>query len=341
MDAIVDKKVKIISSGCYLPNQRVKSDHLFEEFGSEQNYNIPTNWMSSKMGIIERRMANDEALPSDLAIPAAREALQDFTETEKKKINLVIFCGIERDQPEPATTHTIQHALGLNACHTLDLSNACFGFMQAMEVASLYIKGGLTEYALIVTGEVPTRVLKAALSDLKKGTDIARARQILGALSVGDAGGAVVLGPSYGYEAAGFELFNTVSDSSHVEKCIYRTRTDGTIEGQMLMGPIVREIINKQIALLPDTLRKLNWTEFDWMLSHQMGQKPFDRLSRLEGVQPEKMTKTFDLLGNITSATFVVNFHKLIKSGKVKSGDRMGGFFAGSGLVIGQIGYTF
>ena len=75
-------------------------------------------------------------------------------------------------------------------------------------------------------------------------------------------------------------------------------------------------------------------------MTHQIGAKPFERLSRLPGVKPEIMIKTFHKLGNITTATFPVGYDKLQKSGKLKAGDHVGGCFAGSGLALGQFGYT-
>jgi len=133
------QKSKIYSTGVHFPEEIVKSDDLFAEINSETKYDIPHNWMSNVMGIKERRVAPESAKPSDLAIPAAIQALQSAPEVDPKDIDLVIFCGIERDQSEPATAHTIQHKLGLNARYAFDLSNACFGFVDSMQVATNYI----------------------------------------------------------------------------------------------------------------------------------------------------------------------------------------------------------
>jgi 3-oxoacyl-[acyl-carrier-protein] synthase-3 len=293
------------------------------------------------MGIDERRVAPSSAKPSDLAIPAAQKALDDFPGFDSQDIDLIIFCGIERDQPEPATAHIIQNSLGLNARYAFDIANAGFGFIDAMQVADCYIANGIARYALVVTGEIPSRVLRAAVDVLKKGVDIKTARSIIGALSVGDAGGAVIIGPVEKGNNSGFELFNTNSFSKLADKCIYKQREDGTIDGHMNMAHISSAIVNGHHGLIDDTLSKLGWNEFDWLLSHQIGQKPFDRLSTMNGVSPNKMIKTLDKLGNITSATFPVNFKKLKDEGLVKEGDRIGGCFAGSGLVVGLFGYTY
>lgn len=334
-------KVKIHSVGSFLPSEIVRSDDLMTEIDSENLYDMPNNWLSSVMGIEERRVAPEHTKPSELAIPAAQEAIDECAGIRPEDIDLVIFCGIERDQPEPATAHTIQHALGLNADHAFDMANACFGFIDAMEVAGNFIKCGIVKNALVVTGEVPSRVLRAAVETLKQGVDIKTARNIVGALSVGDAGGAVVIGASDCYDPSGFELFNTCCHSSYVNNCIYKTSEDGKIEGQMVMGKMAGAFIKFSNEMLKETLSQLGWDGFDWMLSHQIGKRPFDKITGLSGVKPNHMIKTFDKLGNITSATFPINFQKMCKEYKVSSGDRIGGCFAGSGLALGQFGYTF
>lgn len=330
-------RAKIISSGTYLPPEKVTSVELFEEFNSDLRYGTPTNWMSDKMGIIERRISPPSALPSSLAIPASEQALAGACDVPFDEIDMVVFCGIERDQPEPATAHVIQNSLGLNAKYAYDIANACFGFINAMEMASNLIETGAIRYALICTGETPSKVLSFVLDQLKAGIDKKSYRERLGGLSVGDAGGAVIMGPSD--RDQGFESFNTKSISCHIDKCIYKRHSDGSMTGQMQMGPIVREIINAHEHLYQDTLEMLDWSGFDWLLTHQMGAKPFERFARLTDVGSSKMIKTYPLLGNITSATFAVGFDQLVKAGKIRPGDKIGGCFAGSGLAIGQFGY--
>jgi 3-oxoacyl-[acyl-carrier-protein] synthase III len=335
-------KTKIYSSGVYLPPQVVTSDELFTEIDSERKYGIPIDWMSEKMGIMERRVSESSSKPSDLAIPAARQALDKQDSYTSEDIDLVIFCGIERDVPEPATAHKIQKELGINAKYAFDVANACFGFIDAMQIADCYVSNRIAKAALVVTGEIPTRVLRAAVDMLKRGVDIKTAQQVIGALSVGDAGGAVIIGPCELSDNSGFELFNSNTHTNLLDKCMYKHAEDGSIEGHMAMGHLAGAFIKCHHKLIDDTLDKLGWNEFDWLISHQIGKKPFERLANLKGVtKVKKMTKTLDKLGNITSATFPVNFHKMVEDGVVKSGDKIGGCFAGSGVVIGQFGYRY
>lgn len=334
----IKKRAKILSVGTYLPDQIVKSDDLFEEIKSEQNYGIPTNFMSEGMGIIERRMSEDTARPSELAIPAAQKALDNCPEVDPAKIGLVVFCGIERDQPEPATAHVIQNALGLKADNVFDVANACLGFVDGVKIASKYITADVVEYALVVTGEVSTRVLRSFVEQLKSGVDLEKANRLIGGLSVGDAGGAVVMGLS---ETAGFEIFNNKTDSSHIDKCIYRVREDGSIDGQMLMARILAQGIKMHKNAINNTLHDLGWEKFDWVLSHQTGRRNFEAFAKMRGVNPKKMIKTYEHYGNTTTATLPLGWEILSNNASVLPGDKIGGLFAGSGLATCQFGLYY
>lgn len=332
------KKIEILSASSFLPKQIIKSVDLFDEIKSEQQYDISRDWMSVKMGIKERRIAKKGTQPSMLAVPAARKAIEQSS-INTDDIGLVIFAGIERDYSEPATVHNIQNQLGLRAKYAFDVSNACFGFVDAIKIASNFINQGDVDYALICTGEVQSKVLHAAVDRLKKGLNIREARNIIGALSVGDAGGAVIIGKSENNKS-GFDLFNYNSDSKHTEKCVYKIDENGLPDGVMHMAPITNAILKAHKGLIDDTYLKLKLDNFDWLLSHQMGLKPFKRFADITGVSMRKMIKTFDKLGNITSATFPVNFEKLVESGKVRKGEKISACFAGSGINR-LIGYTF
>ncbi|MFQ3226672.1 MAG: 3-oxoacyl-(acyl-carrier-protein) synthase III [Porticoccaceae bacterium] len=329
---------KILSVGSYLPEQRLKSDDIMSEIKSDVQYDIPINWMSESMGIIERRISPASSKPSDLAIPAAQKAIE-HSNINPDLIDLVIFCGIERDHSEPATAHIVQASLKLSADHAFDISNACFGFMHAIEIANHFLQSGTVRYALVCTGEVPSKILLAAIEYLKSGVAPEIVQKTLGALTVGDAGGAVILGLSDVDEDIGFKLFHTKTDSSHVKKCFYEIGPDGTFNGQMEMGRIVGASIWMHRKIINETLLRLGWNNFDWVLSHQTGKRPFEKFQSFSTVDTEHMIKTYDTLANITSATFPINFEKLLNTGKLRSGERIGGIHSGSGLVIGEFGY--
>ncbi len=334
-----EAKIKIYSTGTFLPNETIKSDDIFADIGTDLKFGIPETWMSEQMGIIERRAAPNGTAPSSLAIPAAQQALDMASDINPDDIDLVIFCGIERDHLEPATAHTIQNALGLNARKVFDASNACYGFVDGVETASAYIMSGLATYALVVTGEISFDISRAIADHLKTGGVTAeRAKQMLGGLSVGDAGGAVIIGKSDD-GVTGFNFFNSSCDSRHVNKCYYKHGEKGEILGQMLMGKIVAHGMRMHKNLMGETISKTGLAKYDWLISHQTGNRNFDAIAKMGVIDREHMTKTYDKLGNVTTATFPHNF-QLLCDGDIPKGSRIGGWFAGSGLTAGQFCYT-
>ena len=333
------KKTQILSCESYLPGTIVTSDDLFEEIKSEQQYGIPKNWMSKDMGIKERRFSEAHLSPSDLAIPAAEKALLKAP-INRNNIGMLIFCGMERDRPEPATAHTIANSLGINAEYTFDVANACYGFIEGIKIGNQFIAAGLVDNALIVTSEICSRVVTRVTEILKSGAPIEEAKKYIGFLSAGDAGGAIVLGESIDGNS-GFELFSTKTRSDYEKKCHYSFNENGQVKGQMQMGQLSALMIKGHKMIFQETLDELGWDKFDVLLSHQIGKRPFEKLSEIADGRITNHIKTYDYLGNIASATFPVNFEKMIKSDILKKGDYIGGMFAGSGLVYGQFGYIF
>lgn len=331
-------RTQMIGVGTYLPKQVVKSDDLMQEVDTEKRYGMPYNWMSQKMGIIERRMASSSTSPSTLAIRAAEDAFHSCPDFNRDQIDAVIFCGIERDKPEPATAHIIQNALGLKANHVFDVANACYGFVDGLKLASALVESAMITHALVVTGEVTTRILRTIVDTLKKGISTEEAKHLWGGLSVGDAGGAVIVGPSSDGKS-GFMLFNQRSESRHVDLCHYKYQADGSLDARMNMAQIVARGFQLNKKIFDETLDELGWDGIDWALAHQTGKATFKQTLSLHSVEEHKAIKTYPCLGNITTATLPVSFKKLVDSDRLKSGDRIGGLFAGSGLVAGQFGY--
>ena len=331
------KNTKILSSGVYLPDQIVSSESIFTEFGSDLNYGIATDWMSETMGIEERRVSDSNDMPSDLAAKASKECLSN-SNINPDEIDIVLYCGIERDQAEPATAHTVQRKVGLNAGLAFDVSNACFGFIDGLRIANQFIDSGSARYALLCTGETSSNMTKNIIDQLKSGVDKKKAVKMLGFLSLGDAGGALLLGPSE--DNAGFKAFETQSSSLHHNKCFYRYKSDGTVDAQMLMAQIVAKTYRMQEELIGPTMDRIGWDSAEYLLTHQVGKKSFDQVADAGVVNRSRMIKSFDKMGNITSATFPVNHHQLMQRDDHKPGDRVYCCYSGSGIVIGQFGYT-
>lgn len=331
-------RTMVVGVGSYLPEQRVTSNEIMQDIQTEKQYGLPHSWMSDEMGIVERRVVTNDQLPSELAIEAARDVFNAYPDIDPQKIDAVIFCGIERDRPEPATAHVIQRALGLKANHVFDVANACFGFFDGLKLASSLVESGAIKLGLVVTGEVTTKMSRVVAKQLKRGMPLDKAKHLWGMLSVGDAGGAMVVGQAENSQS-GFVKFNQASKSQYSNLCRYDWKPNGDVEAHMNMGHIVARGLKLNKQIYRETLNELGWSKVDWVVAHQTGDAAFAHATALHGIDKRKIMKTYPKLGNITTATLPISFKKLMSSGKLKAGDKIGGLFAGSGLVAGQFGY--
>lgn len=324
---------RIVSVGYHLPETRIKTSDLLESTKPERFGLIPT-LIERLIGIREVRHSAYNEKPSDLAIAAGEQVLAK-TDVDPDEIDLIIFCGIEGDYAEPSTAHVVQATLGLSGI-CFDISNACLGFMTGIHIANDMIKAGSARYALVCTGEKSSNVTKAALPKLRKAKKKCEFRSRMGALTVGDAGAAVLIGPKT--DESGIVGLNFNSDGKFSKLCFLKREKHKYVEGQMDMKEISNAMLEAHKKMLPHSLSSMSLSidKINCLVTHQVGKRPWNGYSSVIGVPTTKMTKTYDMLGNITSATFAINYARALESGTIKKGDKVFAAMAGSGLSICQ-----
>lgn len=321
---------RIVSVGKYLPETRVRPKEMVEEIGAHR-FGLENNIVENTMGILEMRHSASDEKPSDLAIAASEMALHD-SGVNPDYIDLIIFCGIEGDYAEPSTAHYIQHKLGLKGI-CFDVSNACLGFATGMQIANDMIANGSVRYALVCTGERPSVVSKAVIRQMRECRCKYTFKRKVGMLSVGDAGGAVLMGSKF--NGAGFIKFSSTSLGRHADLCYYKMCESG-VDGQMIMNRICSLTIDLHKKLYKQTISSLDWESesIDCMVTHQVGSKAFKILSEQFDIVDKKMTCTYPRLGNITSATLPVNLSLAEEKRNLSSGDMVYIALSGSGISV-------
>ncbi len=324
---------RIASIGTYLPDQVVRSSELMDEVQSEAKFGIPSTWIEELTGIKERRFAGADAKPSDLAIQAGQAAL-DKAGIDPKDIGMVLYCGIDRDWIEPATSHRIQRELGCVNATCMDITNACHGFSNGMSVGDAMIATGAAENVLVVTGEVPSHLIHDVIRDISENPTLENFNSKIGGFTTGDAGGAVIL--QRASAESGIKTYRFTSRGRYAELCFYKFDETGKRCGQMIMDKISAVMIRMHQALIKETYEGLDWRpeDVDHLICHQVGTKPHHRMAKLAGIELQKAPTIFQSYGNLTSATIPVT----LASANPQQGDRILILGAGSGLSISQIG---
>lgn len=294
--------------------------------------------VESSLGITEVRHAPDSFKPSNLAIPAGEKALTK-SGIEPRDIDCVIYCGIERDCSEPATAHIIASAMGLKPKICFDVANACHGFGSGLQIVDSFIKSGQINYALVVTAELSSKVTKVVASMFKNGTlNGSSLKSHIGAFTVGDAGGAMVVGPVE--DERGISKFRCGAVSDHHQLCSYKLIEGGGVQFNMDMAKISAVTLKLIRDLVGPIYKDLNWApeDVDIFIPHQVGVRPFEKVLKIVGVSSDRSIATYPKLGNLASATLPVCYDILEDEGRLQPGKKMLMAASGSGIVASFIG---
>lgn len=318
--------VVIAGTGSYVPDKVVTNEDMAKIVDTNDE------WISTRTGISERRFASDEEAASDLGIEASRRALADAG-MDASELDAILVATCSGDMIFPNTASIIQHAIGARKAFCLDLSAACSGFIFALKVAKDMIRGGSERTILVVGAE--------KMSTLLDWED--RNTCIL----FGDAAGAAVL---------------TLSDEPDTGLLVERLASDGSL-GDLLnvpgggsRTPMSEQVLADRMHCIKMQGREVfkhavvNMTQAALDICEAAGLHPDDiacyiphqanvrilcaiqdRLKQPE----EKFFVNLHKYGNTSAASVIVALDEAVKSGRVKTGDRVMLAAFGAGFTWG------
>ncbi len=324
----------ITGIGAYFPQQIIKSDELMAEAQSKK-FGIPESFLQRASGIIERRFSTEKETYALMAIAASRNAI-DEAGIDPLDIDLVLFCGIDKDYSEPATAHEVQIGVGAHNSECMDVSNACIGMLSGYKIADAYIRTGIAETVLVCSGEKPSIVALDVVRQLRETTDKTTFRRLMGALTLGDAGGAFVVSRKTDGKGMLYSRFR--SDGRYRELCYYGLTKDGW-KFEMQMEKISIAMVSHHEEMIDETYSKIGWNpdQIGKVYCHQVGERPHSQMVELSKVAPECCPRTYAEFGNLTSVTFAVN----MTLNKPKKGEKVLFLGAGSGATMCQSVFQF
>jgi len=316
---------RVLGTGGYLPERRVTNDELAAQLARD---GIETSdaWIVERTGIRARHFAAADQGASDLALPAARAALQ-AAGIAAQEIDLIIVATSTPDMVFPSTAAILQHKLGVHGCAAFDVQAVCSGFVYAMSVADSMIKTGAANKALVVGAEVFSRIL-----DFKDRTTC---------VLFGDGAGAVVLGASNEPGILATELH---ADGRHVDVlCTPGHVSGGEILGHPLLkmdGPAVFKLaVSVLEKVARSVLEKAGRTEadIDWLIPHQANIRIMEGTARKLKLSSERMVATVAEHGNTSAASIPLALDAAVRDGRVKRGDTVMLEGVGGGFTWGAV----
>lgn len=300
----------IVGIGRYLPEKIVTNQDL------EKVMDTSDEWIRTRTGIEERRIAADDVNTSDMAFAAAQKAIENAGITAED-IDLILVATVTPDTPFPSVACRIQERLGAKRAAAMDVSAACAGFMYGIVTAKQFIET-----------EVYKNVLVVGVEKLSKITDWNdRGTAVL----FGDGAGAVIVGPvSENRGILSFELGADGTGAKHLYQDEYII-----MNGREVFKFAVRQMGESCINVLEKA--GLSKEDVDLLIPHQANIRIMEASRQRLELPPEKMSKTVHKFGNTSSASIPLSLVDELEAGKIKDDDLIVMVGFGGGLTWGAI----
>jgi len=319
---------KIIGTGSYLPPNRVTNQQLTEQLAA-QGVETSDEWIVSRSGISARHYADADMQSSDLAVEAAKRAL-DMAKLAPNDIDLIIIATSTPDffGGFPSTACVVQRKLGItNDCAALDVQAVCSGFVYAVSTADNFIKAGAHKNVLVIGAEVFSRIV-----DFKDRTTC---------VLFGDGAGAVVMSAS---DEPGILATKLHANGHHSDiLCGPGKISNGAIEGNAFMYMDGQAVFKLAVGLLDKVanealqIAKMDASQVDWIVPHQANIRIMQGTAKKLGLSMDKMIVTVDQHGNTSAASIPLALDVGVRDGRIKAGQNVMMEGVGGGFTWGAV----
>lgn len=311
----------VTGCGAFLPANKVTNDDLAKIVDTSDE------WISQRTGIRARHIAAEGEMTSDLALAAARRAL-DSARLDPRAIELIVLATTTADRTFPATAVRVQRELGITHGAAFDVQAVCAGFVYALAVADNFLKVGQAKRALVIGAETFSRLLDWE----DRGTCVL----------FGDGAGALVLEAKSEAEARGRGILSThIHSDGRYEDILYvdgGPSETGTVGKVRMNG---KEVFRHAVQCLSDAVNealaanKLTARDVNWLVPHQANQRIIDNISRRLALPSERVVSTIAQHGNTSAASIPLALDVAVGDGRIRQGDLVLTEAIGGGLSWG------
>jgi 3-oxoacyl-[acyl-carrier-protein] synthase-3 len=329
MTSTLPRHSRITGTGSHLPPNRVTNAALAEQLARD-GVETSDQWIVERTGIRARHFAAPDVTSSDLALHAARHALE-AAGRQAADIDLIIVATSTPDMVFPSTACLVQQKLGVHGCPAFDVQAVCSGFVYALTVADSMIRTGAATKALVIGTEVFSRIL-----DFKDRTTC---------VLFGDGAGAVVLEAS---DQPGILASELHADGRHVGILC----TPGTVSGGQVLGdPFLKmdgqAVFKLAVGVLESVARSVlekagrSDADIDWLIPHQANIRIMQGTAKKLKLPLDKLVVTVDEHGNTSAASIPLALDDAVRRGRIRRGDTVMLEGVGGGFTWGAVLFDF
>jgi 3-oxoacyl-[acyl-carrier-protein] synthase III len=315
----VRSRLTIAALGTYAPEKRLTNADL------AQLVDTTDEWIVSRTGMRERRIARHDEFTSDLCFAAVKDMERRGGSLDD--VDYVIACTVTPDYQFPSVAARLQDRLGLQRVGAIDIAAACAGFMYALDVADSLVSTGRARKVLVAAGET-----------LSKITDY---RERSTCILFGDGAGAALVTADAG--SGGALLARRVNSDGASGRELYATGLRKEIGGTVDPEPFLRQngravyewAVTNVSAGVAELLRsaELRAADLDWFVPHSANGRMIESICKRTGIPREKTLTSYELHGNTSSASIPLALGPALADGRIKSGDTVLLYGFGGGLV--------
>src|SRR6476619_1069333 len=317
------RTVSIIGTGSYTPEKILHNE------GLSRMVDTSDEWITTRTGIKERRVAAKDETTSDMAAKAALKAIEQ-AQISPEEIDLLLVATATPDMIFPATACFVQKKIGAKNAACLDVSAACAGFLFAVEIAQQFITSGTYDTALVIGAD--------KLTSITNWTD--RNTCVL----FGDGAGAAVLrhrGSPHGMISTHIGSDGRYTDILFMpgggSRCpITRENADMNLVTIHMTG---KEVYNQAVIAMLNAAKKaldqagLSIEDIACVIPHQANLRIMEAIADRLGISRDKMFVNLDRYGNTSAAAVAIALDEANRTGRIKRGDYVLMVVFGGGLT--------
>lgn len=322
----MNKQAGIVGMGSYVPSK------ILDNFDLEKMVETSDEWIRTRTGIEERRMADADVYTSDLAAEAALRALKDAQMTPEE-VELIILATVTPDMYTPSTACIVQDKIGAVNAAAFDINAACSGFLYALAIANQFIKTGCYNNVLVIGADTLTKV-----TDWKD-----RNTCVL----FGDGAGAAViksvdedygiLGTHMGADGAAGKVLTVpgiFSPQEELDKRISKNPRTIFMEGQEVFKFAVKIMVQATKTVVEEA--NLTIEDIDVIVPHQANIRIIDSAAKRLKIDKDKVFVNLNKYGNMSAASVPVALSEAVEEQFIKKGDLVVLVGFGGGLTWGS-----
>jgi 3-oxoacyl-[acyl-carrier-protein] synthase-3 len=318
------KKVGIVGVGKYLPKK------VLTNAGLEKMVDTSDEWIVTRTGIKQRRLAAKGEAASDMAIKAGRQALED-ARLDPEKVELIIVATVTPDMSFPSTACFVQAKLGAKSAACFDISAACAGFVYAIVIAQQFIARGAYKNALVIGTEVLSSV-----TDWKDRNTCVLFGDGAGAAVISEVKSGGILSAYLGADGSMGELLMMPGGGSR-HPASSRTLASRMHYIKMRGNELFKIAVLTMTEAAQVALKKagLKCQDVDLVIPHQANMRIIMAMAKKLGLTEDKIYLNIERYGNMSSASTATALCEAAREGRIKKGDIVLLDAFGAGLVWG------